>query len=338
MLLPEHCYHSRPYTVTVVSISPVGIPKGTTGTVVVAGDMMPDVASDTTAFGVYPTATCSSTVASTSVAAVGSGTSLTLTVASTGTASGAYFLCVRWLPTSTRISVAAFNVFSVSTRNPPGLPTMAARTVVLTGAGLIDVSAVPDAFVLSASCAPGAVASVVGPITSTWTSTTAMSITMDATASTAGAFRLCLRVSATSPYGDMIALNILSFTSVTPATIPNLVRPVTVAGVGFVTVNSDASAFVLAATDCTALTSAVTSISSASTAVRYTLTVTATGASGGTYPLCLRMSATTAYFDTGLHVNIGEWFPCCRSGFRVVHRATCLNMPLGHALQPLSPR
>lgn len=270
---------------------------------------MPSVASDASGFIVAATNACSGTVASTSVSSSGSGSSITLTVSCASATAGAYFLCVRWTTASPRMLLSSLNIITLASLLPRAVPLVNAAVVSFNGGAFINVATDPVAFTLATSCTtptPSAVAS----ITSTLTSSSLITLTVDASGATAGAYRLCMRTSATSDYVSTLPLNLLQVTALQPdlLTMPALLSA-SLSGNGFVTVATDTAAFSVSSSACSAPTDVGATVTSTLVSLTtMTMSVRPNTAAAGTYYLCWRVEATTPYFDTLQTVSFGE---CC---------------------------
>lgn len=309
---------------SVSAITPGGIPVGNTSSVVVTGALMPDISTDAAGF-VVGNGSCATPVAgvtaSSSSGSGGSTTTLAVTAA-TGT-SGVYRLCARWTPTSAYADLGDLRVFAVTSVSPPLVYRAVSQSLTVTGTGLFDNSAVPAAYTLAASCSspsPSAVAS----LSVTYGGPTSVVLSaINASASVAGVYRLCTRMSASSPYFDIGAVNIAAFTGVAPSAIPITLiglTTTTLAGAGLVDNSSDAGAFVVTSDiDCTGMpvpVSAVVSVASATqSGSSVVLRIDDSASAAGTYVLCYRITSTAPYIDTGLTITTcasrTAVFSCC---------------------------
>ena len=205
-------------------------------------------------------------------------------------------------------------VATISGVSPSTIPIAASQSVAINGASMPNVSGDAAAFVVAVSCSapswtsPSTVSST--SATNVWNGATSITASVSSNGAVAGSYELCVRWSAVSPYFRAGAFAIVSVTSVVPSVIPALATTVSVvvSGVSLVNVNGDGQAFVVSSTSCSGgPTSVVTSVASSySSSTSVTLTVSDSGAVAGVYSVCMRVSATTVYFSSGLTLTIGE--------------------------------
>lgn len=335
--------------VEVSSVTPSTIPIVPSGAVSVdlAGAGLIDISGDADAVVVRPAVTtCSDpppTTTSTSVT-FNSSTSMDVGISDATATRGAYRICLRASATSPyfdtgltlqlgSLTVAARCLVSVmphtdlslfssildSCATVTELPVVtvvdpraaiigfSGQLVVLTGTDLVDVSAVPSAFVVAASCTSSTASLVDGTSFSFGLST----VTVDASSSSTGVFRLCMRVSVGTPYFDVGAFHLLDYTAASPATLPIVssgVVATTVSGFSLIDLASVTASYLLAATGtCTAAPAlAVTSLTA--TLVdpqQVAMVIDDSGASPATLDLCVRLSTTNAYVFSSVQVALG---------------------------------
>ena len=203
--------------------------------------------------------------------------------------------------------------------DPPSIPAASNRFLKVSGAGMPSLSGDGMAFLVSAtSCSnptalnPMTLAST--SATNVWNSPTSITVALNASGAQTGVFRLCLRWNTTLPYIDAGPLSISAVSSIAPYVISacSVVQSVLLTGEYLANVTADASAFVISLTNCTSPTSVVSSVSFVyNSAISIQLIVNDSGASSGVYSICLRMSSTSAYWDTQQTIIIGIVFPRC---------------------------
>lgn len=171
----------------------------------VTGVQMPNVAGDTAAFVLATSSTCTTLVASSGVSNTGSGINLTAVVSTVSAASGGVLrLCARWTSTSPYFDAGVVNVVAVASVVPSTLPVFStALTVTLNGAGLANVNGDPAGYVVAAACPTASPTSVVTSTSSTFGTTSQSTLSIVDGASSAGAYKICHRTSATAPYFDL---------------------------------------------------------------------------------------------------------------------------------------
>ena len=168
---------------------------------------MPNVSGDNSAFVIAvscstPNAMTPSAAASTSATNVwNSVSSISVTVGASGAVAGTdYRLCVRWSAVSPYFDAGSFDLLSVTSVVPSVIPASAVtQTLTVSGAGLVNVAADAGGFVISGNC-NGTPTSAVTSVVSSFTSSTSVSLTVNANGATAGVYLLCMRDSTTSVY------------------------------------------------------------------------------------------------------------------------------------------
>ena len=200
LVLLFHCV----FVATVSNLSPSGIPAVNGQLLNLSGALMPSVSSDPAAFVISTSCTPSvSAVSGTSTSSSGFGSSITVTVNAGGLSSGgAYLLCARWTPTSLYFTAGSVNILSFSSLKPSVLPVLSGtvQSIVMTGAGFLNVSGDGSAFMISSSACTGTPSSVVTSVNSVFSSSILISLSVVDSGSAAGVYSVCLRTSPATSY------------------------------------------------------------------------------------------------------------------------------------------
>ena len=215
------------------------------------------------------------------------------------------------VPTNVNIFAA-----SVSSFRPSALSIGSIDSLTVEGGDMPLVSGDPRAFVLAtASCAvpsPSSPLLVSGVTTTNNGSGNSVSVTIDSTAATGGGdFRLCARWTTSSPYLDIGPISLVSVTALVPPIIPVSASPlsVNILGAGLVNVSTDPFAIVVSSVGCPSgqpLAPAVASVSSAlGTPTSIVMSVDDHNSTSGVFSVCMRLTSSSAYFDTLQTLTIG---------------------------------
>ena len=191
-----------PSSASISSLNPTATLPSTTQVVTINGALLPNITSD--ANGVLVAASCPASptiLAGTSTTNAFSSSSLmTATITTVAAAAGSYLLCVRFTSSSSYSSAGSFSIISLTSWTPAIIPaTSTVQSIALTGVGMTNMISDCSAYVLAASCSATSISAVTS-ISSSFTSSTSVTLSINDYGAVAGVYTLCLRLSSTSNY------------------------------------------------------------------------------------------------------------------------------------------